>query len=83
MKRAMQESEVEIRKWKLKKKKKKTKKTVIPNLKRKQASVNQEIVGLKQFKKHKLLKRMLQLKQNALKLVKNQLRRKLKNKKSK
>lgn len=36
MKRVIQESEVEIRKWKLKKKKKKmTKKTVIPNLKRK------------------------------------------------
>jgi len=35
MKRAMQESEVGIRKLKLKKKKKMTKKTVIPNLKRK------------------------------------------------
>jgi hypothetical protein len=59
MKRVIQESEVGTRKLKLRKKKKMTKKTAIPNLKRKLASVNQEIVDSKQFKKHKLLKRML------------------------
>ena len=79
--RAIQESEVGAERLKFRKKKKRMKKKVIPSLKRKLALANHEIVDLKQSKKHKLHKRMPWRKQNDPKLVRNKLRRKLKNKK--